>query len=126
MRESKIDDSVILYRSSPSYQDAEPISSIGYDEIFPHSIRLAWESQSPTFKIMYTEKGKDAWRAANDGQGLEYWGGNTINIYGLIESTTYLFKVFAGNRFSFETTGLGMEATTISRRKQDGMRIMIF
>jgi hypothetical protein len=104
------------------YPDADPVTSIESSLVLSRSLRLEWDSPAPCFRILYveTENKTQSWRSVNYGKGEEYCDGSGITVTDLLPKQSYTFRVFAGNRFSFEETGIEIVASTISARKESG------
>lgn len=83
---------------------------------------MFWESDAPNFRILHTIKNKNNWSSVNRGSGEDYYGGNEMVVTGLIPGTTYTFRIYAGNRFSYEGTGYEIDATTLTLSTQNGIK----
>ncbi|KAJ3217342.1 Beta-1,4 N-acetylgalactosaminyltransferase 1 [Clydaea vesicula] len=101
-----------------------PVNNVEIISVFSQSMTLTWDSSSPSFKILYTESGKDDWKPVNDGEGEDYRGGKSIVVSKLKSGTQYLFNVFAGNNFDFENQGFKIAGVTMKSKVEESLNLI--
>lgn len=85
---------------------------------------MRWISNAPCHKILFSEAGMGDFQPVNKGQGTEYCWNDRITISGLDFDTNYEFKVFSGNRFSFEERGKTIFSNTISKADEQKLNLI--
>ena len=60
-----------------------------------------------------------SFRFVNGGQGEGYEGGNSIDVFMLRPGQDIIFKIYAGNRFEYETAGLVFNVSTLNLNEEN-------
>lgn len=69
--------------------------------------------------MMSRDKGR-SFRYVNGGQGQGFEGGSWIDVFMLRPGLEYIFKIYAGNRFEYETIGSIASVSTMTHSDENG------
>ncbi|KAI9361626.1 hypothetical protein DFJ73DRAFT_28732 [Zopfochytrium polystomum] len=101
-------------------------------EVMARTVTLYWRSSAFAFKVLQSSDNGNSWGPVNYGEGEQFEPApqipttdpegpsrptdayNKIVVFGLQPQTTYIFRVFAGNRFDFEEHGQDYTVKTLS------------